>query len=524
MSSALFINAKVWKPNGEFAQAFGIRNNLFDFSGSNDEAKRIKSDYDYIIDLDEKLVLPGLIDGHLHLVKGSLMIKRFDASNIKDVRTLKIKIHDYASSNPSQSWIVGGNLDINSIIKEIDFSKGNFVDEIYSDKPLFINNFDYHSAFCNTKALETSGLMKRLDEFSNEEVVKDSDGNPNGIIKEKAQKFMYSILPQPLLDEKVKAIEEFTTILHSYGITSVSDITLIDEFEVYKKLYEQDKLKVRINSYIPFEEFPNLIKYKEYTKEINPDLFTISGFKAYWDGSLSSETALFSQNYKGKTHKGYKTGLVENGEIFRLAKEINSSGMQMIIHAIGDKAVTEVLDLFESLHNPSKKTRHRIEHAQHIQERDISRFKKLGVIASVQPVHLKYDVKSVKEKLPEELVPLTHNYKKIIDEGGVVNFGTDFPIVEVNPFENIRLALTRKTKEGVFLPELCIDLHTCIKAYTINNAYSNFNENRVGTIENGKTADFVILEDDLFEINPDNMTNAKVWKTFFNGTEVYSSI
>ena len=239
---------------------------------------------------------------------------------------------------------------------------------------------------------------------------------------------------------------------------------------------------------------------------------------------MSSETALFSENYLNRNHNGYRTENIENGEIFKMAKDINKAGLQMIIHAIGDKAVSEALDLYESLFNPGNKTRHRIEHAQHISNNDFVRFKNNNVIASVQPLHLKYDARTVKEKLPPNLVNNTHNYKSLIDIGATVNFGTDFPIVEVNPFENIRLAVTRKTKDGIFTPEHSIDIHNCIKCYTINNAYSNFNQNAIGSITSGKAADFVIMENDLFEMNPDSIAGAKVLKTFFDGTEVYSKI
>lgn len=524
MSSALFTNAKVWQPDGSFNEAFGINGKRFNFVGSNGEAERLKPSYDSITDLKGKLVLPGLIDGHLHLVNGSLMRKRFDASDITDTETLKSKISNYAELNPGQNWIIGGNLDMNTITKQADLSKGNFADEIYSSKPLYITNYDYHSALCNTKALATSGLLNTIGEFSDDEVLKDNNGNPNGLIKEKAMDFVFDNLPQPRLVEKINAVEDFMGLLHSYGITTVTDITLIPDLEVYKKLYELGKLKIRINSYIPFEEFPNLDNHKNYTSEINPDLYSINGFKEYWDGALSSETALFTENYLGRKHNGYRTEIVENGGIFKIAKEINHAGMQMIIHAIGNKAVSEVLDLYETLHNPSKKTRHRIEHAQHISDNDFARFKKYNIIASVQPLHLKYDAKTVKEKLPAGLVNNTHNYKRLIDTGAVVNFGTDFPIVEVNPFENIRLAVTRKTKDGVFTPEHIIDLNNCIKCYTINNAYSNFNENRIGSITTGKAADFVIMNDDLFEMDSDNISGAGVWKTYFDGAEVYSML
>jgi predicted amidohydrolase YtcJ len=522
VTSTLYINGKVWQPDGSFNEAFGIMGNHFNFTGSNTDAELIKRYYNDVIDLNSRLVLPGLIDGHLHLVHGSVMRKRLDASEITDIKTLKTDINNYVKNNPKQNWVIGGNLNLNQILKQIDLSKGSFVDEIFNNKPLFITNYDYHSGICNSKALEESGLLNKLSEFSDAEVGRNSEGNPNGLIKEKALDYIFDNIPAPSLDEKVNAVSEFIDILHSYGITTVTDITLIEDLEVYKKLYELDKPKIRINSYIPFEEFENLEKHRDYTKEINPDFYTINGFKTYWDGALGSETALFSQNYLGRNHNGYKTDIVESGKVYELARAMSDANMQMIIHAIGDKAVTEVLDLYESLYSPSKNSRHRIEHAQHILDSDFDRFKKFNVIASVQPIHLKYDAKTVNEKLPAQLVNNTHNYKKLIDIGAVVNFGTDFPIVEVNPFENMRLAVTRKTKDCVFTPEHSINLHDCIKGYTLNNAYSNFNENAIGSITECKAADFVIMEDNLFEINPDEITNAKVWKTYFNGKEVYS--
>ena len=521
MPSTLFINAKLWQPNGTFNNTFGIKDNRIDFAGSTKEINQ--SLYDKTIDLKGKLVLPGLIDGHMHLVNGSLMMKRLDASEVKNISQLRAKINEYSELNPALNWIIGGNLNVGLILNDADLSNGNFVDKIYSDKPLYITNYDYHSVLCNTKALEESGLIKKIHEFSPEEIVKDSKGVPSGLIKEKALDYVFENLPKPTLEERVNAVSNFIDVLHSYGITTITDITLNEDLDVYKKLFQLGKLKIRINSYIQFEEFSNYTKLKKYTEEIDPDLYSINGFKTYWDGALSSETALFSENYLGRNHNGYITDIVESGEVYTLAKDIDSAAMQMIIHAIGDKAVTEVLDLYESLYNSFNNRRHRIEHAQHIQEKDFERFKKLNVIASVQPLHLKYDAKTVKEKLPPDLVNKTHNYKKLFELGAVVNFGTDFPIVEVNPFENIRLAVTRKTKDETFTPELSIGLHNCIKAYTINNAYSNFNDDAIGSIKIGKVADFIIMEDDLFEINPDDISKAKVWKTYFNGEEVYSN-
>lgn len=522
MSSTLFINAKVWQPDGSFTESFGVNNGHFDFSGSNREASTLTKNYNNVTDLKGRLVLPGLIDGHLHLVKGAQMMKLLDCSKINSAGELRSAVDKYIQSNKVK-WVIGGNLDLNKIFPVTSENNNNFVDEISSELPLYITNYDYHSAICNTKAFEITGLITAADNYSTSEIERNNSGVFTGVIREKAMEHIISRLPEPSLDEKVNNVIDCIKMLHSYGIMSVSDITLPEDIEVYNELYKRGELKIRINSYIPFTEFPNLKHYRELTGEIDKDYFSINGFKAFWDGALGSETALFSRNYKGKDHNGYETELVKSKKIYELAKSIDEAGCQMIIHAIGDKAVSEVLNMYESLEN-TKKLRHRIEHAQHIQPADHERFGKNGIIASVQPLHLKYDARTVFEKLPAKLIPYTHNYVHIQPAGGIINFGTDFPIVEADPFETIRLAVTRVTNFGEFTPEHRIPLHECIKAYTCNNAYSNHNENAVGTIEKGKVADFVVLDNDIFENPISQIKDVKVCKTYISGNVVYSGI
>ena len=520
MDSVLFVNAKVWQPGGRFDEAFGFKNGTFSFTGTVKESGSYSPEYDKVIDLNGRVVLPGLIDGHIHLVKGALIQSKLDCGSICSTEELKNAVTEYSEKNQTD-WIIGSNLDVRKVFPDPGNSSVNIADLICTKKPLFITNFDFHSAVCNSAAFEKSGLCSRLDDYSDAEITRLKNGSPGGIIKEKTLKYLYTVIPEPTLEEKVNAASEFIKVLNSYGITSVSDITLPEDIDVYIELYKQGKLNVRINSYIPFEELENLDLYIIKTLGINHDFFTINGFKEYWDGALGSQTALFSKHYKGMNNPGYKTNAVTSGSIHKIAAKLDAAGKQMIIHAIGDKAVSEVLDLYESLPN-TKKLRHRIEHAQHIQPADFSRFINLEVIASVQPVHLKYDAETVKNYLPDELTSLTHNYLHIIKNGGVVNFGTDFPIVPVDPFENIRIAATRKTASGTFLPELRIPLNECIKAYTINNAYSNKNDNAVGSITRGKSADFVILDTDIFSVKPSEISGVKVLKTYLNGGEVYS--
>ncbi|MBK8550769.1 MAG: amidohydrolase family protein [Ignavibacteria bacterium] len=281
---------------------------------------------------------------------------------------------------------------------------------------------------------------------------------------------------------------------------------------------EENKLLLRVDSRLPFTEFYNLKKYQEEFSGIS-DLIKFNSLKAFYDGSLSSRTALMHSNYKNADHNGIKTEFVNTGEFEKLSFEIDEAGYQMSVHAIGDKAVTELLDLNEELIRKFGKRdrRFRIEHAQHIRENDLHRFKELNIIASVQPTHLFSDAKTAMEILED--YKIEHNYKKLFDIGAEVCFGTDFPVVGESPFETIYYAMTRKANgfENGFVTENSISLVDCLEAYTINNAFATYDEKERGSLEVGKVADLVIMEDDLFEMTGDEIKDAKVLETYFGG-------
>jgi predicted amidohydrolase YtcJ len=518
LSSTLFINSKIWQEDFTFKKSFGIKNGIISFV-SDENSPSHKNEFDKIIDLRGKLVLPSFIDGHVHLAYGSLMMKRIDCSDVKNIDELKRKVNEYSKKNPTAQWLVGGNLNIPHLKSQLN-PAGNLLDDIYSSKPVFLNNYDYHSGICNSAALKISGLHDDIADYSEDEIIR-INGKPTGEIKEKAKEFIFNFIPSPSLKNKTEAVSEMIKILHSYGITGVSDITLPENFEVYKALNENNQLKLKINSYIPFSSFHNFDSIQKESG-ISKTRLEIKGFKAYYDGALGSGTGLFKDNYKGGNYPGYKTEQALSGEIDNLAFDIDNAGKQIIIHAIGDKAVYEVLQICSKLNetNGRKDRRFRIEHAQHIDEADFWMFKELGVIASAQPLHLKYDANLVKEKLIEKVQKRTHNYKALIDKGVVVNFGTDFPIVEINPFHNIHMAVTREYNDGIFYPEYKIDLHNCIKCYTINNAFASFDDKITGSITAGKKANFIIMNEDLFEIPKDEIKNASVYETYFEGEEI----
>lgn len=517
----LFINSKVWTGKNNFSDAIGFdsENGQILFTGSSFESEKIKNDYSEVIDLQKKLVLPAFTDGHCHFIEGSLLNSQL---NLRDARTKKDfvdGIRKYKTDKQS-NWIYGGYFSDAGFKDNIPLSKV-FLDDICNDVPMIISRFDTHSAFANSKALEISGISNMENSFTSDELIKEND-ILTGELKERAMNFVLDCIPQTTLNERTGFVLEQISKLHSLGITAISDITLKEDLDIYKELINSNKLMLKVDSRLPFNEFRNIKNYRKEFEE-HSDKIKFNSLKAFYDGSLSSRTAYMYSDYKKSNTSGIRTEYVNSGDFLKDAFEIDKSGYQMSVHAIGDKAVSELLDLNEELIkvNGMRDRRFRIEHAQHISEKDLSRFKDLNIIASVQPTHLFSDAKTSSEILND--FTNEHNYKLLFDIGVNVCFGTDFPIVGFSPFETLYYAMTRKAEgfENGFLNELRISLSDCLNAYTYENAYATYDENERGNLQQGKSADIIVLEDDLFMMQPDEIKDAKVSMTYFNGNRVY---
>lgn len=518
----LFINAKIRLADGKYASSLGAdsETGLIIYTGNESIPSLHKKKFDEIIDLQGRHVLPSFSDGHCHLIKGSMVDSELNLRNASSYSDFEFEIKSYRKNLQQNEWITGGYFTDTKF--DSGFSAGaDILDKICDDVPVFISRLDLHSGFANSKAIELSGILSSEDKFKKGEIIRNNKGKPTGEFKENAYDFINGKIPQKSLTEIAKVVKEKIKKLHSYGITSVSDITLPGDLKIYEILALRNELNLRIDFRLPFESFKDIKIIKERFEPYNNIRF--NSFKAFYDGSLSSETALFFNNYKDSYNKGIKTEFVESGGFHEYAFEIDKAGYQMSVHAIGDRAVSELLDLVCRLNhaNGKRDRRFRIEHSQHIADKDIKRFQELGVIASVQPAHLFFDAVIAMNKL--EFPETTHNYRKLIDSGVIVCFGTDFPVVNENPFENIYYALNRKVDglNGLFFPEMKINLSECLKAYTYNNAYASFSEDVYGNIECGKSADFIVLEDDIFAMDSMSVKNAKVLMTYFKGKRVY---
>lgn len=516
----LLHNGKIWLGNGKFVDSI-----IWDITtGRIIELGSIhnicKKNFDKLIDVSGKVVIPSFIEGHCHLIKGSKIKKELNLRNAKTKNDVKNIINEYKKVLEKNKWIQGGYFTETEFTENFKLDRF-FLDEICPDIPIFIQRIDLHSAIVNTKAIELTGIEKQVDNFGKDEVILNSEGKLTGELKERAMFFVYDQIPQKTPEEISNYVEEEIRYLNSLGITSITDITYPEDIEIYELLLEKNNFELEINSSLLFQQF---YKYEDISKKfLNYDKIKFNAFKAFYDGALTSESAYLWENYKGKNHNGIKTDFVQSGEFSKYALEIDKAGKQLMVHAIGDKAVSEVLDFVEELEraNGKRDRRLRIEHAQHILPKDFDRFIKLNVITSVQPTHLYIDAQIAIEKL--ENYQNTHNYKYIIEKGGIVCFGTDFPVANESPFETIYYAMTRETKnskEG-FFPEFALDLNTCLKAYTYNNAYACFEEKNKGKLEVGYYANLIVLNNDIFISNPSEIKDTKVDMTFLKGKRIY---
>lgn len=516
----LIYNAKLYKDGSVFIGSLGFDSERGKIIYCGDNYSVQKKDYNELIDAGGKTLLPAFYEGHCHLVKGAMVANELNLRNASTFDDFRNEINKFKTKVKNNGWIYGGYFSETNFTEELKIDRYK-LDSICEDIPVVIFRLDLHSAIANTLALELSEIIRKKDKYNSDELIRDEDGELTGEIKERAMYDIFSSFPPLSISEKQKILIEEVKRIHSLGIVSVTDISLKEDLELYKSLFEINNLDIRINSVVPFSFINNISEYFNMFRSFGKIRF--GGFKAFYDGSLSSETAYFFDNYLYSDYSGLRTEQVNSGEFWELMKRIDSEGYQCVVHAIGDKAVYEVLKCSEELErlNGKRDRRLRIEHVQHLREDEAPIFADLGVIASVQPTHIFVDGANASAKIANPST--THSYKKISDLGGIVCFGTDYPVVDINPFTTIYYAMTREAKgfpDG-FHTEYAYDLYTSIDAYTKNNAFASFQENITGELKEGLSADFIILENDIFTSDINEIKSIKVSETYFEGSQVY---
>jgi predicted amidohydrolase YtcJ len=497
-------NARIWSDGlPGFARFAAIDNGRFVYVGQTNNAyigaktKRINA--------QNRVVLPGLFDSHIHMLGGGLGLSQLQLREATSKEDFIARVKAYKEKLPKGRWILGGRYSTESWQK-VEQPTKEWVDAVTGDTPMFIERMDGHSGLANSAALKLAGITKNTKDPAGGVIDRDANGEPTGILRETATSVVERVIPPPSQVEQREALLLAIKEANKHGITSVCDITSDDSFPIYESL---KSMSLRFFLYASTNDWPRAIKNIRQFKS-SKGWCEVRGLKAYMDGSLGSRTAYmhepFSDNAPDKKDwRGLPMPGVTDGTYERNFKAAKAANLQPIVHAIGDEANHLLLDFVQRNGN----IRARSEHAQHLLPSDIPRFTQLGVIASMQPYHKADDGRYAEQRIGIERSKSSYAFKSLLDAGAVVAFGSDWPVVTLNPFVGIEAAVTGrilptaengklKTENRFWMTQENITVNEALRCYTSRAAYACKMENELGRIAPGYRADFVILNSSPF--------------------------
>lgn len=509
------------------AEAVVTEGNKIIFVGKDADAQKFINEHTQVIDLNGKLMLPGFIDSHLHFIDGGLYLMGIDLRPAKSKEEFAAILKDHVNKFPGR-WVKGGRWD-HEQWSVIQLPTKDIIDPFTENTPVFVSRIDGHIGVANSLALKLAGITKDTPDPDGGLIHRDESGEPTGILVDNAMKLVFNIIPSPSEEDLSEALNTALNYAAKLGITSVHDKMDISHLSIYKNFEEEGKLTCRIYGVYPVNNYRYLID-NNIKSGNGSDKFKLGAVKAYSDGSLGAMSAWFHQPYEeNPSTYGLPNDIITDGRLRQWALDIDKNQLQICTHAIGDKANTYMLDLYEEIKNsnPVWDRRFRIEHAQHILPQDFKRFSETGVIASVQPYHAIDDGVWAEKRIGKERINYTHAYKTFLEHNVIVSFGTDWPVAPLNPMLGLYAAATRRTVDNKnpdgWIPEQKISVEEAIRCYTLNSAYAGFMEDKTGSIEVGKLADLIVIDRNLLSLPPDEIKDAKVIMTVFDGKIIHKT-
>ncbi len=534
------INAHVWTGTGQPASAVAVQAGRIVTIGSDAHVSRWIGNHTNVIDANGRRVIPGITDCHVHIVSGGLQLARLNLREAANKSEFLAAVQQSAVQTPPGEWILGGRWSVESWpIRESPTTE--WVDAVTGDRPLFLNRMDGHQALANTVALRLAGIDQNGPPDPAGGVIERNPdtGEPTGILKDSAMGLVSRHIPSSSADQLYAALLRAMKHANSLGITAVHDVSGPDDLPVMQRAHHENAMTVRIRKFISTDDWPATIST---VKDFDPrdQWLTVAGFKGYMDGSMGSRTAYMYRPYDDASpHGDYPGGILAKmaspPKLLRyMIERADAAGLQCVVHAIGDEANHLLLDAYQAIarkHGPRDR-RHRIEHAQHLLPEDINRFAELGVTASMQPYHKADDGRYAEIAIGRNRLRGSYAFRSLIESGALVCFGSDWPVVTVNPFQGIAAAVTGRTLDTMtpdgqvvpgrpWIPQENITVEQALQCYTLNAARSAFSEKHLGTIEPGKLADMVILSQDVLTIPPDDIADTAALVTIVDGRIVY---
>ena len=495
-------------------------------TGTTDEMRELAPEAT-VVDGQGRVMLPGLIDAHAHVVGLGQLLTQVDLTGATSLDETLQRVEQYAIENPESPWIVGRGWN-QELWEDTSFPTAQDLDQVVNDRPVFLSRIDGHAAWVNSVALQQGDVTRETQDPVGGRVIRDDQGDPTGILVDAAETYVARFIPQESPEQIEEAISLAIQEMLSLGITGVHDAGVSQVvWQIFQDLDTKGELAVHINAMVggvTDQTRPWIAK-----GPVEPSAssrLSLTGVKIYSDGALGSRGAAMLEPYDDEPEN--------RGLLFYDQSEMNeqvltavSNGFQANVHAIGDAANRQVLDALEEAINAyPESSRHRVEHAQVVAVEDIPRFAELGLIASMQPTHATSDKNMAQDRIGAERLEGAYAWRTFLDQGTIIAAGSDFPVEPVNPFYGIHAAVTRQDRNdeppGGWLSDEAMTLREALRAFTLDAAYAAKSETLYGSLEPGKMADFILIDRDPFQIPPSELDNIVVLETWVEGKNVFS--
>lgn len=522
----IFIGGTVWSgvPGEPVAEALAVKSGVIQKVGTDREVRALRGSGTEVVRLQGRMVVPGFIDSHTHFIPGGFQLSSVDLRDAESGNEFTARIVEFSKGLQPGEWIVGGDWDHEMWGGELP-TRG-WIDSGTLSNPVLVSRLDGHMALANSLALEMAGITASTPVPPGGEIVLDPQtGEPTGILKDEAMGLVSRIIPDPTEDELDGALDDAVAHALSMGVTQTHHMGTWSDLETFRRARADGRLKMRVYSVVPISTWEHLRDFVDENGRGDEYLWW-GGLKGFVDGSLGSTTAWFFEPYSDDLGT---SGLLttDTASLRRWAMAGDEAGLQLFIHAIGDRANDWVLDLFEAAEerNGPRDRRFRVEHAQHLTPEAITRFAELGVIPAMQPYHAIDDGRWAEKRIGPERIKSTYAFRSLLDAGALLAFGSDWTVAPMDVRQGIYAAVTRRTTDGAnpdgWVPGEKISLEEALTAYTSGSAYAGFAEGNSGRLEIGKFADLVVLSGDLFQMDAVEIPTVQVEITMVGGQIVY---
>ena len=517
---------RVWAGKGRpAATAIAVKDGRVAALGSDTDVQPLIGPGTRVVDLHGRLVVPGFNDAHVHFLSGGFGLLSVDLRDARDEQDFAARIGAHARTLPRGTWIQEGNWDHETWPSKALPTRA-LIDAVTPDHPVFVQRLDGHMALANSLALRLAGVTRESKDPDGGTIVRDAAGEPTGILKDNAEELVTRAIPEPSREMNLRAARAALKEAARVGVTTIQDNSSVDALRTYQDLRAAGELTARFYVWRYASSALEPLEKAGLRTGLGDEWIRLGALKILSDGSMGSGTAAFFDPY---TDDPKTSGLLlyPVPELERLIREADAAGFQLAVHAIGDRANSLVLDAFEkaAAANPARERRFRIEHAQVVRKADLARYRRLGVIASIQPSHGIDDMRWAERRIGRERSRDAYNVRSFTEAGIPVAFGTDWFVEPLDPRLGLYAAVTRERPEGGppggWFPEEKIALEDALDLYTRGSAYAEFAEKEKGTLDPGMLADLVVFAADLFRIPPREILTTPVDFTVAGGRVVF---